>query len=84
MRPQPLEAEHSVVHMAVSLWHRPDQARALAMRFPVIGDYLARVRLTADLGFDYLDPSMDRPGHLTVWGDKLLLAQSVVDIFPIT
>jgi hypothetical protein len=83
LRPQPLEGRHAAIHMAVSLWRGRDQAAAIARRFPAIGKHLALVRLGPEAGFDYLEPEQDRPGHLTVWGDKLLLAQSVVDIVPV-
>jgi hypothetical protein len=83
LRPQPLEARHSVVHMAISLWRSEEQAASIARRFSAIGNHVAKVQLRSGNGFDYLDPTLDRPGHITVWGDKFLLAQSVVDIVPV-
>jgi hypothetical protein len=46
-----------------------------------IGDYVARLRLRPDEGFDLADTGSR--GHLTIWGDSVKLAASVVDIVPL-
>ena len=64
--------------MGLSMFERPDQAAATALQFPVIGGFLAHVRLTADGGFGAADTGP--PGHLTVWGRPVQLLKAVVDI----
>lgn len=76
--PRGWERRSAVIQMGLSMFERPDQAIATARRFPVIGGFLAHVRLAADRGFATADTGP--PGHLTVWGHPLQFMNAVVDI----
>lgn len=76
--PRGWAAQSSVIHMALSMFEAPVQAAATARRFPAIGGFIARVRLTADHGFGVADTGP--PGHVSVWGRPLQFVEAVADI----
>jgi hypothetical protein len=80
--PRRAERRAAVIHMGLSTYRTVSQARGTAARFPRIGTHLARLRLEAGRGLNFADTG--HPGHVTVWGDPLMLASSVVDIEPVS
>jgi hypothetical protein len=76
--PRRLERRSAIIHMGLSTYRSRSQAAGTARRFPIIGAYLARLRLVPGRGFNFADTA--HPGHVSVWGDPLALAASVVDI----
>jgi hypothetical protein len=76
--PRGWEQRSVVIQMGLSMFERTSQAASTARRFPIIGSFVARVRLTPNLGFGTADTGP--PGHVTVWGRPLQLVAAVVDI----
>lgn len=79
--PRRTERRAAVIHMGLSTYRTVSQARGTAARFPAIGTHLARLRLQAGRGLNFA--ATGHPGHVTVWGDPLTPARSVVDIEPV-
>lgn len=79
------EEGHAPLLMGVSVFRRVEQAMETGLRVRArgrnIGDYVARLRLRPDEGFDLADTGSR--GHLTIWCDSVKLAASVVDIVPL-
>lgn len=68
----------AVLHMGLSTYLEIGPARETANRFPRIGSYVAELALKAGNGFNWA--MTGHPKHITVWGEPVKLAESVVDI----
>lgn len=79
--PRGTERRAAVIHMGLSTYRAVSQARGTATRFPAIGSHLARLRLTAGHGLNFADTG--HPGHVTLWGDPVVLVDSVVEVEPV-
>lgn len=79
--PRRAETGWTIIYMGVSSYETKNRAVGTAEAFPVIGNYVAEVVLTAGNGFNYANTGP--PGHLTVWGDPFKLAAAVADVVPV-
>ena len=79
------EEEHAALLMGISVFRRQEQAMKTARKVRIarrdIGGYVARLLLVPEIGLNIADTGSR--GHLTIWGDAVKLAASVVDIVPI-
>lgn len=80
-RPRRVERRSAVVHMGISMYELHTQAEQTARLFPVIGRYIAEMRLSGGTGFN-LAPTA-QVGHWTVWGRPNQLVAAVADIYPV-
>jgi hypothetical protein len=76
--PRGYERRLAVIHMGLSVFSSRDAARAMALRWPRIGIFLAELRLHPNEGFCLANTG--RPGHLTLWGRPAQLFESIADI----
>lgn len=76
-RPNSPQQRYTLIHRAVSVFERRYQAAAMANAYP-IGDFVATLRLPADQGL--CTARWGSAGHLSLWGEPLMLAQSATDI----
>ena len=66
----------------VSVYRTRAQARALALRRPMLGTFIAELRIPLDGSVRFeLDNGSD--GHSTIWGDPKVLLSMVVSIEPV-
>jgi hypothetical protein len=79
--PRKVERESTAVHMGISVHLDRSDAVGTAKRWPKLGDYTARLDLTAGRGFNYAPTGP--PGHLTLWADPVKLQDVLVDIEPV-
>lgn len=56
-------------------------ARAAAARGRGFGDFVAVLPLSADMEVEIAE--WGSPGHLTIWGDALMLSHTATDIVPV-
>jgi len=56
-----------------------ETARAANARGRGFGEYVAEMRLTGNSGIEIVEWGAN--GHLTIWGDPLILSQTVTDIY---
>jgi hypothetical protein len=68
----------AILHMGISVYLRPEDARETARKWPVIGAFVALLQLTSGQGFNIAETG--HPGHRTVWGDPFKLRNTLVDI----
>lgn len=76
--PRKVERRSAVLHMGISVYVNSNDALRTVRRWPKLGDYVARLDLRADMGFNYAHTGP--PGHLTLWGDPVKLRDATVDI----
>jgi hypothetical protein len=76
-RPNSPEEHFTLIHQAISVFERRYQAEAKARQWS-IGDYVARLPLPADAGLCVA--RWGSKGHLSLWGETLMLAQLAADI----
>jgi len=75
------EIVNPAIYHGTSMQDRPDRAAASAIAYPRLGDFVAEVRLDEVAGATYW--FWGPPGHLTVWGDAVKLAEATVDILSV-
>jgi hypothetical protein len=76
--PRKVERRWTVLHMGISVYMSHDQASQTARRWPKLGDYVARIELQADRGFNVARTG--HAGHLTLWAEPVKLRDATVDI----
>lgn len=76
-RPNSPEGDYLLVHQAISVFDYRYQAEAMARRFP-LGDFVAALRLPGAQGLCMA--RWGSKGHLSLWGEALMLAQTAADI----
>lgn len=76
--PRGYERRLAVIHMGLSVFTSRDAARAMALRWPKIGRFLAEIQLEPESGFCLANTGS--PGHSTLWGRPLQLRDAIVDI----
>ena len=82
-KPLPLDPRLSNLHDGLSMFATLAQALQKARRYPVLGQYIAEIRLTRG-PFVRVERTIDRSqGHHTVWADPDALLQSIVRIVPV-
>jgi hypothetical protein len=64
--------------MGISVYMSHDQASETARRWPRLGDYVARIALQAEHGFNVARTG--HTGHLTLWAEPVKLRDATVDI----
>jgi hypothetical protein len=79
--PRGWESRNVLIQMGLSTFQRRDRAEAVARRFPIIGDHVARLVLEQGWGFAYAHTGPR--GHVTVWGRPLQLLAAVIETTPI-
>ncbi len=76
--PRGYERRLAVIHMGLSVFSTQAAARAMALRWPMIGTFIAELNLEPEHGFCLADTG--QRGHWTLWGRPLQLLGSIVDI----
>jgi hypothetical protein len=79
--PRGWESRNVLIQMGLSTFERRDSAEAVARRFPIIGDHVARLVLRHGRGFAYAYTGTR--GHVTIWGRPLQLLAAVIETTPI-
>lgn len=84
-RQHTVEGDHPELARGISVFATREAAagtaRAVRRRGRDLGGFVARLIVTGDGETKFA--RWGSPGHLTIWGGSLKLAQSAVDIFPI-
>ncbi|MGA7704535.1 MAG: hypothetical protein WB998_06525 [Solirubrobacteraceae bacterium] len=68
----------AVIHMGLSVFSTRAAARAMALKWPMIGTFVAELNLGPEHGFCVADTG--QRGHFTLWGRPLQLLDSIADI----
>lgn len=76
--PRGPENRAAVIHMALSMFDRPEIAADLARRVPKLGGYVATVDLVPGIGICVAKTGA--PAHWSVWGRPGQLATCVTDV----
>jgi hypothetical protein len=76
--PRGYEQRLAVIHMGLSVFSTRAAARAMALKWPMIGTFVAELDLEPENGFCLADTG--QPGHWTLWGRPLQLLGSIADI----
>jgi hypothetical protein len=76
--PRGYERRLAVIHMGLSVFSTQAAAKVMALRWPMIGRFVAELNLEPEHGFCLADTG--QPGHWTLWGRPLQLLGSIVDI----
>ena len=76
--PRGVERQWSVIHTGISVYQERVAAQGTAIRFPVIGDYIARLELQPGMGINYAHTGPVR--HLTLWAEPVKLREVTTDI----
>jgi hypothetical protein len=76
--PRGYERRLAVIHMGLSVFSALAAARAMALKWPMIGTFVAELDLEPESGFCLADTG--QPGHWTLWGRPLQLLGSIADI----
>lgn len=79
--PRSVERTSHLIFLGISTYVDESIAHETAARFRKIGDWLAQLRIEHGHGFNYAQTG--HRSHLTIWGDPIKLAASVVDINPV-
>ncbi len=77
--PDPQRVRHAE---GTSVYATEAQARRQARRYPILGGWLAEVRLPAG-GAVEVERTLGRPGHHTIWGDPDVLLANVIQVVPV-
>jgi hypothetical protein len=67
----------------VSCFETVDQARAMATRFPRLGQFIVEIDIPDDNCFIEVSRTTQTPGHYTVWASPAYLISRVVSIRPV-
>lgn len=85
LRPRGWMGENQELAEGLSAFKTLSAATGTAARFRRkgrdLGEFVAELRLSAGQGFEIAEHGAH--GHLTLWGDPLMLALQVVDIVPV-
>lgn len=76
--PRGYERRLAVIHMGLSVFSTPAAAGAMALKWPMIGTFIAELNLEPEHGFCLADTG--QRGHWTLWGRPLQLLDSIADI----
>jgi len=76
--PRGYERRLAVIHMGLSVFSTPAAAGAMALKWPMIGTFIAELNLEPEHGFCLADTG--QWGHWTLWGRPLQLLDSIADI----
>ena len=80
------EGTNPEIAEGISAYQTREAANATALktlaRGRAIGEYVAELHLRAGQGVEIAEWGPN--GHLTIWGDPLMLSSQVVDIVPVT
>jgi hypothetical protein len=76
--PRGPENRAAVIHMALSMFDRPEIAADLARRVPKLGGYVATMDLVPGMGICVAKTGA--PAHWSVWGRPAQLATCVNDV----
>jgi hypothetical protein len=76
--PRGYERRLAVIHMGLSVFSTRAAAAAMALRWPMIGLFVAELNLEPGNGLCLADTG--QPGHWTLWGRPLQLLGSIADI----
>jgi hypothetical protein len=76
--PRGYERRLAVIHMGLSVFSTRAAAGAMALKWPMIGMFVAELDLEPGNGICLADTG--QPGHWTLWGRPLQLLGSIADI----
>jgi hypothetical protein len=76
--PRGYERRLAVIHMGLSVFSTLAAAEAMALKWPMIGTFIAELKLEPEHGFCLADTG--QRGHWTLWGRPLQLLDSIADI----
>lgn len=72
------ERANEVIWRGVSMYESVDGASAVSRSYPVLGSFVAEVRLLPDSGITYC--FWGSAGHMSVWADPAVLVANIADI----
>jgi hypothetical protein len=78
--PRGPENRSATIQMGLSMYEQSSQAEGTARLYPAIGQYVARLLVTAGHGINLA--STGQVGHWTVWGGPDQLVGAVADVYP--
>jgi hypothetical protein len=76
--PRGYERRLAAIHMGLSVFSEAAAAKAMVLKWPMIGLFVAELELEPGSGFCLADTG--QPGHWTLWGRPLQLLSSIADI----
>ena len=76
--PRGYERRLAVIHMGLSVFSTRGAAAAMALKWPMIGMFVAELNLEPGNGLCLADTG--QPGHWTLWGRPLQLLSAIADI----
>ena len=80
--PEPLSAAHLAVWDGISVYSTLNQARRKQRVSPVLGSYIAILRVPTD-GMIRFARTLGGDGHHTLWGEPAHLRSLVVAVMPV-
>jgi hypothetical protein len=78
-----LDAETLRIAAGVSCFEAPDQARAMARRYPRLGRFVAEIYIPDDDCAIEVVRTLNTPGHFTVWASPAYFLSRVVSVTPV-
>jgi hypothetical protein len=79
--PRRIQRRSAVIWMGLSTYRSREAAESLLRAVPKIGTHVSELVLPYGQGLAVAETV--RPGHVTVWGDPLKLANAVVNVYPV-
>lgn len=81
LAPRRAELRDRALWSGLSVYDRQDAARAIALRFPKLGSYIATLQVSDDSTIRYRKTLGEN--HYTIWGEPAVLLASVVEVAPV-
>jgi len=76
--PHGTELEHPQIYEGITVWDRREAAAKTARKWPKIGEFVAEIHVPG--GTDARALRWGPRGHLTLWGDPLMLSGLTAEI----
>jgi hypothetical protein len=80
--PRGVELEHLQIYEGISVYDTVEAATEVARRWSKIGEFVARMQLRGG-ELDVLVLRWGPEGHLTLWGEALMLSSATAEIVPV-
>ncbi len=81
-KPLPRNPEKQRLALGISCWETLAQARAMAKRFPSLGNFIAEIALDDDEQVHY-KRTTESVGHWTAWAASDVFLQCVQTVYPV-
>jgi hypothetical protein len=79
--PRGPEIEVPLIHQGISAYDRRDAAVETGRRYKALGNYVSKLTIGPSMGITYF--RWGPVGHLTLWGEPLMLSYAVTDTLAI-